>query len=123
MLSSDYMSASARAGCLEDSSNVVRGEPFTTLERDAQLSFALDHSGMAFGSRKTWGIFAEQTGSKRNLGVVTSPLFCLALASLLLPTPLHFHATPLLCFHHSFAADSLRSFVNATEVQKVLTTP
>ncbi len=123
MHSSDYMSASARAGCLEDSSNVVRGEPFSTLERDAQLSFALDHSGMAFGSRKTWGIFAEQTGSKRNLGVVTSPLFCFNLSSPLLPPPIYLNATPLLCFDHLFAADSLRSFVNATEVQKVPTTP
>ncbi len=68
MKASEYMPASARALCLAGDQKHVRGEPFTTLERDAQLSFILDNPSLPVGSRKTWEGFITETGSRRNSG-------------------------------------------------------
>ena len=70
---SDYMSDAARAFCLSAGHAPLRGEPFSKLELNAQLSFVLDNPTLPIGSRKTWDMFIKQTGSKRNSGDCSLP--------------------------------------------------
>lgn len=63
-----YMPLDARLNCLSDSKHHVHGDPFSTKERDAQLSFACDNASLPCGSRKTWEKFAAETGSTRTTG-------------------------------------------------------
>ncbi len=75
MNSSEYMPVTARVCCLVDEQKIIRGQPFTTLERDAQLSFILDNPSLPIGSRKTWEVFIKETGSSRNSGSYSPRLF------------------------------------------------
>jgi hypothetical protein len=68
MTMSSYMPLDARLNCLSDSKHHVHGDPFSTKERDAQLSFACDNAALPCGSRKTWEKFAAETGSTRTSG-------------------------------------------------------
>ena len=55
---SEFMHLDSRASCLEHDHKPSRGQPFTTLERDAQLSFIMDNPSLPLGSRKTWDVYA-----------------------------------------------------------------
>ncbi len=66
-----YIPLDARLNCLSDSKHHVHGDPFSTKERDAQLSFACDNAALPCGSRKTWEKFAAETGSTRTTGKST----------------------------------------------------
>jgi hypothetical protein len=68
MEASDYMPAAARANCLSATPYPARGEQFSKLELNAQLSYVLDNPSLSIGSRKTWELFIKQSGSKRNSG-------------------------------------------------------
>ncbi len=68
MTFSQYMPVTARALCLASNQVLVRGQPFTPMERDAILSFIIDNPLLPVGSRKTWEIFIQETGSLRNSG-------------------------------------------------------
>jgi hypothetical protein len=56
---SDFLHSDSRASCLEGDEKPPRGLPFTTLERNAQLSFIMDNPSLPLGSRKTWDVYAK----------------------------------------------------------------
>jgi hypothetical protein len=71
---SDYMPLASRLKCFAEIRPHIRGEPFSALERNALVSFAVDNPLRSVGSRVTWDRFIAETGSVRNSGASVCPL-------------------------------------------------
>lgn len=71
---SDYMPLASRLKCFAEVRPHIRGEPFSALERNALVSFAVDNPLRSVGSRVTWDRFISETGSVRNSGASVCPL-------------------------------------------------
>jgi hypothetical protein len=70
---SDYMPLASRLKCFAEIRPHVRGEPFSALERNALVSFAVDNPLRSVGSRVTWDRFISETGSVRHSGASVCP--------------------------------------------------